>query len=1335
MKDKKKWLDFVHKHFAGMGIGAVTVAMALTVAKGVSGQGAGFDPGDIDTSFSSGLSDLPDKTGYDLSGEGEGNEEVNHNAGGDQEEEKEEEPEEEQEEEESQEEAEALGLNPEQAWKDPESEQVILPEGMADEAEPSDTIDTTINPGPGEGNILEAGPGKKGGFGGGGSAGGAGKREDPKGDAPPKGDEGGKPGGEEGGKPPVGDGEGDTGNGGKPGEGEQPEGPKEDGPPVDGGDTGVTPGGDKVSVVIGGEKKEFDNEDDALAWVADNGGKNEDGQSFEGFIKDEDGNLIPSYTDKDNFTTGSGSGGDVAYGYDGESSVFVVPEGVALVDLSVMGNGKVKAIVIPKTVVQIAAGAGNRFTALEKFIVSADNPRYFSVDGVLYRRTDGGEVELHTVPIMKKEIKIWPERLTVIKENTFYGLSLDRVELPGTVTSLESSAFGESSIRTLVLPESIKAIGPTAFAFAFPAEGEGPSWHTIVVNSAKPPEIAGSTFYWMDYNLEKKLGGPTTEILVPDSADDKVYESYLMAWGMALAKRYGGETALKILKTEGGAQARYEYFEENGKSGFRRVGQSIPPFLSDSWGIYRMDEAGRLILVQCTSASSTVDLSASGIVSVDEGAFDTCLSLAAIKLPETLEDMPKAVFANNKNLKAIVSYGPYPPCMETGAPAHCAVFVKPEALGSYEAAWGSQVRKILGTSETYSFTSAGLVFDMGNTRLLDVPVEMDGVFNIPSYVTCLYDRAVAGNVALKRITVPAKVTHVGEGAFAGCANLTSVTWSTAASVPDSCFEGCTALKTFSASGSGHNLTSMGDRAFSGCRSLETALWYSYASGNQNYYYYYYLNHIGEEAFSGCTSMGYAYLHSSVAYVGEGAFEGSGLSGVDWYTPAPVARACFANCSQLKAVGWGSGLVEGLEDEAFFGCTSLATLTIPSPVTSIGSGAFDGREGKGLTLRFGPLTPPVWDGPESLDGVTIYVPDSQEDGDRIYLAYWDEWKGWLGEQGKEVLKTEDGAQDRAVPEPEEAVGLEEVFPDMAGPEGLEEGEEEETGPEDEGQKETFPDGTGPESPGQGDPIANPDEEAPEGAGPKEDGAKEEEKGEETPGEEGTMGTGPEENIPGEGTSPEGEPSPGETVPGEGTSPEGKPEPDEAEPGEGTPPEGEPDLDEAEPGEGTPPEGEPSPGETVPGEGTPPEGEPSPGETIPGEGTPPEGEPDPDEKDPGEEAGPKEEEGKEEEGKTPGEEGSVGTGPEGTAPGEETGLDGEGLDGEGVPKGTAAQETAPVRGAGLKEEGRQGMANPDGEGSGGEEKESPGLSGAQEAASGPGKRGLGEVGPKGDSSDDY
>ena len=160
MKDKKKWLDFVHKHFAGMGIGAVTVAMALTVARGASGQGAGFDPGDIDTSFSSGLSDLPDKTGYDLSGEGEGNEEVNHNAGGDQEEEKEEEPEEEPEEEESQEEAEALGLNPEPAWKDPESEQVILPEGMADEAEPSDTIDATINPGPGEGNILEAGPGK-----------------------------------------------------------------------------------------------------------------------------------------------------------------------------------------------------------------------------------------------------------------------------------------------------------------------------------------------------------------------------------------------------------------------------------------------------------------------------------------------------------------------------------------------------------------------------------------------------------------------------------------------------------------------------------------------------------------------------------------------------------------------------------------------------------------------------------------------------------------------------------------------------------------------------------------------------------------------------------------------------------------------------------------------------------------------------------------------------------------------------------------------------------------------------------------------------------------------
>lgn len=175
MKDKKKKLaNCLNKHFVGIGIGIVTAVMALTAAKGVSGQEVAFDPGGIDTSFSSVFSEMPDKTGYDLSGEGEDSEEINHNSDSEQEEEKNEE-----EEKENNQEEETLGLDSTEPLQNPDSEQVILPDELTENIEPSDTIDAALTPGLNEeGNTAEGGAGKSdgaenssssGGSGGGGS--------------------------------------------------------------------------------------------------------------------------------------------------------------------------------------------------------------------------------------------------------------------------------------------------------------------------------------------------------------------------------------------------------------------------------------------------------------------------------------------------------------------------------------------------------------------------------------------------------------------------------------------------------------------------------------------------------------------------------------------------------------------------------------------------------------------------------------------------------------------------------------------------------------------------------------------------------------------------------------------------------------------------------------------------------------------------------------------------------------------------------------------------------------------------------------------------------------
>ncbi len=1201
MKDKqRKLIEYVRKHFAGIGVATVTMGMAITVAKGVSGQESGFDPGEIDTTFSTDFSGLPDITGYDLSGQGEDSEEVNHDSGHEQEEEETQEDEQEAEEkseemqDKTEEENANLALNEIENPMEQQKEQIILPEEMAAELDSSDKINASLEEEqeksdealtPDTQNLqkdsMAGNPSAKQekvyGSGSGGGKGSGGKKEPvkteenkkPEEESKPSAPEGNKPSGGETNKPPAEDkNPGEGGENRPPQENKDPEDNGGGTLPPDGGDQPENPGTElppeenlppqepdsgKFSVVVDGVKQEFDNEDDALAWIADNNGtlSEETDKYFEGFIKDDDGNYIPSYADKDKFN----GNGDVIYDYNGDSGVFVAPNGMKL-DLgfaSSEAREKIRTVVIPKMVETILLGDGGSFPVLEKFVVSADNAKYCSVDGVLYQKIDGGGTELMLMPAAKKEVLAWPDNLVSVGGNSFYASTLEKAELPGTVKYLRDNAFNESSVGTIILPEGLESVGSFAFSFAGPAEGEQAAFHRIIVKAAVPPKLSGTAFYWMDYALEHQQEEPVTEILVPDTEDDTAYEEYLRTWGMALAKRYGGTAALKILKTENRAQERFEYYEEDGKSGFRKIGQENGFYYEDASGVYRVNDEGKDILVRGKSGVSVADFSASGIVGIDEGAFDECLSLTVVKLPESLEAMPENIFSQNTSLRAVISYAENPPAEKLGAPENCAVFVKPEALKDYQDAWGGQVRRITGTSDTYTVLSSGIVFDLESTRLLDIPADMTS-FQLPSYVKTIAEGAARGNTALNTVTVsstakltticaeafsgctnlsaitiPAAVTQVGEKAFSDCTNLRTVSWRSAASVPESCFEGCVKLTTFGASGSGHNLKAIGRRAFYGCQALQTVLYYSYSSGGTNYYYYYFLEEIGEEAFSGCSSMTYAYLHDSVKSVGDRAFAGSGLTQTFWYTDLSIPEYCFEQCRNLATWGWGSKSISAVGKGAFYGCTGLKSISLPIAVERIEQQAFDGREGSGLTLTFAADKPAVWDGPESLEDLLIYVPDSAGEDDRIYRAYLEEWESWLGEEPGNVLKTKDKAEERVPGEgKDEETEPEETEPEETEPE---ETEPEETEPEESSTEESSTEESSAEE-------TSPEESSTEETSPEESSTEET-----SPEESSTEETSPEESSA-EETSPE-ESSTEETSPEESSTEETSPEESSAE----------------------------------------------------------------------------------------------------------------------------------------------------------------------------------------------
>lgn len=1106
-KRKGKLFAYLRKHLAGIGIGAVTVGMAVTVVKGAAGQGSGFDPSGIRTSFSSELSALPDRTGYDLSGQGEDSEEIDRDAGREPEAKEEEQEDLEELTQEAKEELEDeanLGLNEEDEPFNEQNEQIILPDELLDLPRMQDFLSEMVSKedeeilgndaGSLQGGLGESGvpvnsssgvnDAERGSLSGGrapSNAGGTklpGENEMPgtETNRPPEGDK--NPSGPEGDKQPGGE--------QKPGGAEEgnPPGGNEEGPvEVPGGDTppggneGVEtpPDGGSISIVIGGKEEVFKNEDDALAWIADRYGEDENGKLFEGLIKDENGNYTPSYADKDKFN----GNGDVAYDYIGDSGVFVVPSGATSLDgafASSLAKEKTKTIVIPKAVDWIDS-SDFYFPVLEKFVVSADNPVYVSVDGALYARREDGNLKLVIMPAAKKEVGQWSDSLTEVGKNAFAYSCLNTVELPESVETIGESAFRESTVETIILPEGLKKIDDFAFMFAGPKEDEGLLRHRIMVRAGEPPVITNLTFRWMDSALDKGQSEPVTEIIVPDSAEDRVYEAYLETWGKVLAKQYSGEAALKLLKTELGAQNQYTCFTINGNWYFKKKDSDSLDSYEDNLGVYRLNEEGEVILIACQSKEAVVDFSKSGIVEMEEGAFADCPSMIAVKLPESLRIMPENVFADNPALKVVISYAPVPPAEVTGMPQSCAVFVRPEALHGYQTAWGGQARRILGTDDTYTLLSSGIVFDQASKRLIDVPADLE-TLSLPSYITAIAEDAARDNTALKSVSITAKVSAVGEGAFAGCTGLTTVNWLTSAAVPDSCFAGCKALKTFRASSSseaGHNLTAIGNRAFYECSALETVLYYSYPLNGSNYYYYYFLKEIGEEAFYGCTSMTYAYLHSSVEYVGERAFEGSGLVSMYWYTAAAVPDFCFADNQAMQTVGWGNGLTELIGDGAFYGCTGLKELPLPLKLSQIGSQAFDGRDGKALVLHFNGKTPPQWAGPETMNEFTLYVPDSKEEDDAVYRAYWEAWADWLGEEPGYVLKTKDGAENR-VPATDKDVEPEPVPDVEQKPEADEEAETEPSLKEEEEDKADSDPEAEPEDKDESDLEAEPEDEA-------------------------------------------------------------------------------------------------------------------------------------------------------------------------------------------------------------------------------------------------------------------
>ena len=341
-----------------------------------------------------------------------------------------------------------------------------------------------------------------------------------------------------------------------------------------------------------------------------------------------------------------------AFAYNNLTSV-IIPNGVLKIGEAAFAFNNLTSVTIPDSVIEMDFSSFYTNGLNKEFIVSANNPKYEAIDGVLFdkatnalvRYPEGREDELYEIPDgiysigfgafaysnLLKSIVV-SEGVMGIGESAFYGCeSLMSVSIPESVTMIGDEAFYDCPSLTEVTICSTSIGNYLDFVFE--------NGDNIVFIVQRCSEVAESCERYRCVYLDEIETDLKSMDYVYVLSDD---------WTAIIESYHGSETNLTIPNS-------LDEHQVTGIADWAFSGNSLLTSVEIPEGVTSI---GNWAFAYCPSLTSIVI--PESVASIGEGALNSCESLSSITIPESVTSIGNYAFVNNPALTKLAIFASIP---------------------------------------------------------------------------------------------------------------------------------------------------------------------------------------------------------------------------------------------------------------------------------------------------------------------------------------------------------------------------------------------------------------------------------------------------------------------------------------------------------------------------------------------------------------------------------------------------------------------------------------------------------------------------------------------------